>query len=38
MSNFEKMCQYLKDNNIELSTVLVLVKILLEDLKKDKLL
>lgn len=38
MSNFEKMCQYLKDNNIELPSVLVLIKILLEDLNKDKLL
>lgn len=36
MSNFEKMCQYLKDNDIELSSVLVLVKFLLEDLNKDK--
>lgn len=32
MSNFEKLCQYLKDNDIELSSVLILVKILLDDL------
>lgn len=38
MSNFEKICQYLKDNNIELSSVLILVKILLEDNNKNKLL
>lgn len=33
MSNFEKLCQELKDNEIELSSVLVLVKILLKDLE-----
>lgn len=33
MSNFEKMCQDLKDNEIELSAILILVKILLKDLE-----
>lgn len=33
MTNFEKLCQELKDNDIELSTFLLLVKILLDDLK-----
>lgn len=33
MSNFEKLCQELKDSEIELSSVLVLVKILLKDLE-----
>lgn len=36
MSNFEKMCQHLKDNDVELSAVLILVKVLLEDLKQNK--
>lgn len=35
MSNFEKMCQELKDSNIELSAVFVLVKLLLDDLEQD---
>lgn len=35
MSNFEKLCQYLKDNDIELSSVLILVKILLKDLDDE---
>lgn len=34
MSNFEKICQYLKDNDIELSSVLILIKILLKDNNK----
>lgn len=38
MPNFEKICQYLKDNDIELSAVLILVKILLDDIDKNKLL
>lgn len=36
MSNFEKLRQELKDSNIELSSVLILVKILLEDLDQNK--
>lgn len=36
MSNFEKLYQELKDSNIELSSVLILVKILLDDLKQNK--
>lgn len=33
MSNFEKLVKYFKDNDIELLAVLVLVKILLEDIE-----
>jgi len=36
MSNFEKLCQELKDSNIELSSILILVKILLDDLNQNK--
>lgn len=36
MSNFEKLCRELKDNNIELSSILILVKILLDDLNQNK--
>ena len=36
MPNFEKLCQYLKDNDIELSSVLILIKILLKDLDDNK--
>ena len=35
MSNFEKLFQYLKDNDIEPFAVLVLTKILLNDMNKD---
>lgn len=33
MSNFEKLVKYFKDNDIELLAVLVLVKILQEDIE-----
>lgn len=36
MSNFKKMCQELKDNDIEVSAFLILVKILLKDLEQNK--
>lgn len=36
MSNFEKLCQELKDNGIELSTILILIKVLLYDFNQDK--
>ena len=36
MSNFEKLRQELKDSNIELSSVLILVKILLDDFNQNK--
>lgn len=35
MPNFEKLCQYLKDNDIELYSVLILVKILLKDIDDE---
>ena len=35
MSNFNKLIQYFKDNDIELLSVLALVKILLEDIDDD---
>lgn len=36
MSNFEKLRQELEDSNIELSSILILVKILLDDFKQHK--
>lgn len=30
MQNFEKLCQYLKDNNIDPKAVLILIEILLK--------
>ena len=36
MSNFEKLRQELKDNNIELSSILILVKILLDNSNQNK--
>ena len=36
MSNFEKLRQELKDSNIELFSVLILVKILLDDFNQNK--
>ena len=36
MSNFEKLRQELKDSNIELSSILILVQILLDDLDQNK--
>lgn len=37
MSNFEKLFQYFKDNEIEPIAVLTLIKILLEEIDKNDL-
>ncbi len=36
MSNFKKMLQELEDSHIELSAILILIKILLDDSNQNK--